>query len=132
MIGFQFFLFGNDLTVTPDIRRGKRSIELDYKIIFKVRSNTSRIFRSISYYRIFFGDHLYIRTVIKGVDHNIRTIAFRKCKAKCRRTFGRGQFCRNIMVCKIYTIIIRCSNLCFMRKPTGSLLLSYLISDNRH
>ena len=117
MFIFRFQLTRTDVAVGNCCGKSERLIEHQYKIILKV----------------LFRNHFHIRTVVESIYHYIRVFTLRKSETKHRRTAGRSNFGRYIMIGQIYFIIIRFGNLSFMREPARTLILiEHDLSRNRH
>ena len=112
-----------ELTVSDSGNILERSVRLHDEPVLEIRGETARIPCAVSHNGLSVRKNLYIRSPVKGIDHKIRHFRLRISDTEHRRTLGRGHLSQGIMICEINAIIIRCSLLCLMREPAGSLML---------
>ena len=133
MFIFRFQLTRTDVAVGNCCGKSERLIEHQYKIILKVLRHSSTVLSCVADDLVLFRNHFHIRTVVESIYHYIRVFTLRKSETKHRRTAGRSNFGRDIMIGQIYFIIIRFGNLSFMREPARTLILiEHDLSRNRH
>ena len=98
-------------------------IELDDKVIAEIIWYSPAVAGRKTDYFTFRRNHLDITSLVKGINHHIGLISLREGESHQGSTLRRAQLCRYIIVCQIDTIIIRCSLLCLVREPAGTLRL---------
>ena len=122
MLVFCFQLICIDIAIGNGCRISKRLVELQNKIVLKVFRNSAAILRCVADYLIFRRDDFYKRTVIKSIYNDIRII-IGKCKTESGSSLCRSYLSDNIMIGKVYFIVIRSSRLSLVREPAGTLIL---------
>src|ERR1700761_7352766 len=100
-----------------------RFINVDHKVILKIRQRATRKFGGITYDLSLRRDDLYIRPFIESIDDNIGAITFRKGKPELCATFGWRDLGCYIVVSQINAVIVRLHNFRFMRKPALTTIL---------
>ena len=98
-------------------------IKLDDEVIAEIIRHSPTVAGRKSDYFPFSRNHLDITSLVEGINHHIGLISLREGESHQGSTLRRAQLCRYIIVCQIDTIIIRCSLLCLVREPAGTLRL---------
>ena len=129
-------LFGN---VLLQVAVGYRSfvseglVKFNDEVVLEVFGNSAAIAGGITDNLIFFGNHFDIRTFVESIHHDIRMFVFGESEAEENGTFCRNHFRHDIMLCKIYFIVVRSGSLAFMSKPTGTFFfIKHRCADYRH
>ena len=108
-------------------------VELDDEVISEILRNTSTIAGRKAHHLSLLRENLDEAALVESINYHMSTIGLRKGEGHQGCTFRRTEFCRHIIVSEIDTIIIRCSLLCLMREPAGTLLLiKYRFAHDRH
>ena len=111
----------------------KIMVELDDEVISEILRNTSTIAGRKAHHLSLLRENLDEAALVESINYHMSTIGLRKGEGHQGCTFRRTEFCRHIIVGEIDTIIIRCSLLCLMREPAGTLLLiKYRFAHDRH
>ena len=106
---------------------------MKHKIVLEVCWYTSAIFSCIAHDCTFVRHNCHGRTLVKGVYNKISFICLWIGEAHCSSSAGRTNLCSDVIVCQINLIIIRCSCLSFVRKPTGaSFFIKDFLTDDGH
>lgn len=130
MIILQFCWFFQICIVIEYRTWNKRFIKNDYKIILEISWYCPRIFSCITDNLTFVRYNFHIWSIVECIYEHISTASLWKLKTKRNSPLSKSDFCRYIVIGKVYTIIVWFFYFRLMQKPARPQFFSYFWSTS--